>query len=140
MDLLEFDRVSFAYPDSAFRALDQVSFTMEESEYIVICGESGCGKTTMLRNAKRELAPAGALEGTVLYRGVPLQKLDTSVTAMEIGFVQQNPDNQIVTDFVWHELSFGLENMALPTPVIRRRVSEMASFFGIETICKGFSF
>jgi len=125
--------VSFAYPGAVTRSLDQISFTMREGEYLVVCGESGCGKTTLLRNAKRELAPAGALEGVVRYRDLPMRTLDAQATAMEIGFVQQNPDNQIVTDFVWHELAFGLENMALPTPVIRRRVAEMASFFGIET-------
>jgi len=106
---------------------------MCEGEYLVVCGQSGCGKTTLLRNAKRELAPAGAREGVVFYRNTPLHQLDADIAAMEIGFVQQIPDNQIVTDFVWHELAFGLENMALPTPIIRRRVSEMASFFGIET-------
>lgn len=132
MAFLRFDSVSFAYPDAKKRALDRVSFSMEEGEYLVVCGESGCGKTTLLRQAKPELMPAGAREGNVFYRGRELQKLPRETTSMKIGFVQQNPDNQIVTDYVWHELAFGLENMALPTQTIRRRVSEMASFFGME--------
>lgn len=132
MALLRFDKVSFAYPDAARRALDEVSFTMEEGEYIVVCGESGCGKTTLLRQAKPELTPAGARGGTVYYRGQPLDEVPELTSAMEIGYVQQNPENQIVTDYVWHELAFGLENMALPTRMIQRKVSEMASFFGME--------
>lgn len=132
MAFLRFDQVSFAYPDAKRRALDRISFSMEEGEYVAVCGQSGCGKTTLLRQAKPELVPAGAKEGQIFYQGIPLSELDRETSAMRIGFVQQNPDNQIVTDLVWHELAFGLENMALPTPVIRRRVSEMASFFGME--------
>ena len=132
MALLWFDKVSFAYPDAARRALDEVSFSMEEGEYLVVCGESGCGKTTLLRQAKPELTPAGARGGTVYYREQSLSEVPELTSAMEIGYVQQNPDNQIVTDYVWHELAFGLENMALPTRMIQRKVSEMASFFGME--------
>lgn len=132
MALLRFEKVSFAYPDAARRALDEVSFSMEEGEYLVVCGESGCGKTTLLRQAKPELTPAGARGGTVYYREQPLSEVPELTSAMEIGYVQQNPDNQIVTDYVWHELAFGLENMALPTRMIQRKVSEMASFFGME--------
>lgn len=132
MALLRFEKVSFAYPDAARRALDEVSFSMEEGEYLVVCGESGCGKTTLLRQAKPELTPAGARGGRVCYREQPLSEVPELTSAMEIGYVQQNPDNQIVTDYVWHELAFGLENMALPTRMIQRKVSEMASFFGME--------
>ena len=132
MALLRFDKVSFAYPDAKMRALDQVSFSMEEGEYIVVCGESGCGKTTLLRQAKPELTPAGARDGSIYYMDQSLAEVPGQVSAMEIGYVQQNPDNQIVTDYVWHELAFGLENMALPTSTTQRKVSEMASFFGME--------
>lgn len=133
MALLRFDSLSFAYPDASCRALDHISFSLEEGEYMVVCGESGCGKTTLLRQAKPELIPAGAKEGQVYFMEEPVEKASKEMTAMKIGFVQQNPDNQIVTDFVWHELAFGLENMALPTEDIRRRVGEMASFFGMES-------
>lgn len=133
MALLEFEKLSFAYPYASQRALSEVTFQMTAGEYVVLCGPSGCGKTTLLRQAKRELRPAGASEGAVRYNGIPLADLDADRAFTEVGFVQQNPEDQIVTDFVWHELAFGLENLALPTPVIRRRVAEMASFFGMET-------
>ena len=132
MALLRFDKLTFAYPRAAARALDRVDLTVDKGEYVVLCGPSGCGKTTLLRHAKPALAPVGAVEGAVYYNETPLSALDARTAASDVGFVQQNPDNQIVTDFVWHELAFGLENLALPVPVIRRRVAEMAAFFGIE--------
>ena len=58
--------------------------------------------------------------------------MDQRTLAARIGFVQQSPENQIVTDKVWHELAFGLESLGVDTPTIRRRVAEMAAFFGIE--------
>ena len=132
MAFLRIDKLSFAYPDAKTRALDEISFSVDKGEYLVICGESGCGKTTLLRQIKPELTPAGAREGTVYFHDKNVHGMSPEETAVKIGFVQQDPDNQIVTDFVWHELAFGLENMALPTSAIRRRVSEMASFFGME--------
>lgn len=133
MALLRFDQLSFAYPLAETRALDEVTLEIQKGEYVVLCGPSGCGKTTLLRHAKPGLLPVGAKAGETFYKGKLLSQLPELTAAAEIGFVQQNPDNQIVTDFVWHELAFGLENMALPVPVIRRRVAEMAAFFGMET-------
>lgn len=132
MALLRFESVSFRYPDAETNALEALSFSIEKGEYVVVCGESGCGKTTLLRMTKSELRPVGQGEGTVYYKDKPVQQLNAEQSAFKIGFVQQNPDNQIVIDYVWHELAFGLENMALPVQDIRRRVSEMASFFGME--------
>lgn len=133
MALLRVEGLSFAYPNAPVRALDKVDLQINKGEYVVLCGPSGCGKTTLLRQVKPGLQPAGAREGNVFYREKPIEDIPALKAAAEIGFVQQNPDNQIVTDYVWHELAFGLENMGFPVPVIRRRVAEMAAFFGMET-------
>ena len=132
MEVLQIENLSFAYPNSGRKALESISLSVNSGDFVVICGESGCGKTTLLRLIKRELAPFGEKSGSIRYNGVLQDKLDDKTSAQEIGFVLQNPDNQIVTDKVWHELAFGLENLGLPTPVIRRRVGEMASYFGIQ--------
>ena len=100
MEMIRFDNVSFTYPLADNPALSEVSFSVSESEFLVVCGKSGCGKTTLLRQMKKNLIPYGELTGDVLYCGEPVESLDNRRSASEIGFVQQNPDNQIVTDKV----------------------------------------
>ena len=133
MATIQVRNLSFAYPTSTVRALEDVSFTVSQSEFVVLCGKSGCGKSTLLRHLKKNLIPYGQFEGEVLYDGKEIASLDDRLNAAEIGFVQQNPDNQIVTDKVWHELAFGLESLGLDNKTIKRRVAEMASFFDIQT-------
>lgn len=106
---------------------------MEQGEFFLLSGVSGCGKTTLLRQLKPAIAPYGSREGTILYEGRPLESLNKRRTALEIGFVFQSPDAQIVTDRVSSELAFGLENAGVAPAEIRRRVAEMAGFFGIES-------
>lgn len=132
MALLQIENLNFAYPETEKNALTQVHLSVQEGEFVVICGASGCGKSTLLRMLKRELTPYGTQTGEIWYRGIPLAQLDERTAAAEIGFVMQDPDSQIVTDAVWHELAFGLESLGQPTATIRRRVAEMASYFGIE--------
>lgn len=122
MELLRFEGVGFTYPEAEQKALDELTFSMGEGEFLVVCGASGCGKTTLLRMAKPQMQPAGKFAGNIYYKNKPLQEFDEQISAFRIGYVQQNPDNQIVTDTVWHELAFGLENAALPVQTIRRRV------------------
>ena len=86
-------------------------FSLEEGEFAVLCGVSGCGKTTLLRLLKRELSPHGERGGALFYNGRAMEELDDRAAAGEIGFVMQNPESQVVTDKVWHELSFGLESL-----------------------------
>ena len=131
MAILEIQNLTFAYSGATENALSDVSFSVEKGEFVVLCGESGCGKSTLLRLIKKQLAPAGTTSGKVLYCGVPVSDLDEHLSVAEIGFVMQNPENQIVTDKVWHELAFGLESLGVGTDEIRRRTAEICGFFGI---------
>ena len=133
MESFQIKHLSFTYPNRAGESLNDVSFTVKQGEFVLVCGKSGCGKTTLLRLLKSTLSPFGEQSGTILYHGKPLSEYDTRQQAAGIGFVMQNPDNQIVTDKVWHELAFGLESLGYQQSEIRTRVSEMASFFGIQT-------
>ena len=133
MASIQVKNLSFAYPTATSNAIDNVSFTINPSEFVVLCGKSGCGKSTLLRHLKKNLMPYGRLEGEIYYNGTSIADLDDRLNASEIGFVQQNPDNQIVTDKVWHELAFGLESLGMDNQTIKRRVAEMASFFDIQT-------
>ena len=132
MALFTIENLTFSYPEQTAHAIDGLSLTVPEGAFLVLCGPSGCGKSTLLRQLKPALAPHGVRSGRILFRGQPLEGTDARVQAARIGFVQQSPENQIVTDKVWHELAFGLESLGEDTPTIRRRVAEMASFFGIE--------
>ena len=133
MDTFTIRDLCFSYPEQTKTALSGVDLTVLEGEFLVLCGPSGCGKTTLLRHLKTVLAPHGKRSGEILFEGAPLDTLDQRAQSSKIGYVLQSPENQIVTDKVWHELAFGLESLGLDTPTIRRRVAEMASFFGIET-------
>lgn len=132
MALFEINNLKFWYPGAEKAALDGIHLKIEPGEFVVICGKSGCGKTTLLRHLKSVLTPYGRREGEILYQGQPLENVSARKQAGEIGYVMQSPDNQIVTDKVWHELAFGVENLGYDQQTIRLRVAEMASFFGIQ--------
>lgn len=133
MEQLEIRNLSFSYPDAVRETIEDVSFSISKGEYVLLCGNSGCGKTTLLRHLKSVLTPTGSRRGEILYNGVPLEQVDGAKQASAIGYVMQNPDDQIVTDKVWHELAFGLENLGVSRETIGLRVAEMASFFGIQS-------
>lgn len=133
MNCIEVKNFSFQYPKESHAALYQVSMEVEEGSFVVLCGKSGCGKSTLLRQFKSVLASHGEKKGEILYGGRNLEDVDLRTQSAEIGYVLQNPDNQIVTDKVWHELAFGLESLGYDTPTIRLRVAEMASYFGIHS-------
>ena len=131
MAFLEVENLSFGYPETKNKTLYDINFTVSEGEFCLLCGASGCGKTTLLKLLKKQLSPYGTKSGKIIYNGTETEALDEKTSASEIGFIMQNPESQIVTDTVWHELSFGLENLGVPSDTIHRRVAEIVSFFGI---------
>lgn len=128
----EIKNLSFSYPTAKGKeSLHDVSLTIHKGEYVVLCGKSGSGKTTLLRHLKSVLAPHGKKSGEILFNGVPMPQVSQRDQSAKIGYVMQNPDDQIVTDKVWHELAFGLESLGVDQKTMRARVSEMACYFGI---------
>ena len=133
MEDFKIDNLSFCYPAAnGKKSLDSVSFSVKKGEYTVLCGRSGSGKTTLLRHLKSVLTPNGKRSGEVYFCGTPLDRVSTRDQSSGIGYVMQNPDDQIVTDKVWHELAFGLESLGCEQRTMRARVAEMASYFGIQ--------
>lgn len=132
MAQLTIENLSFTYPLCDEPVLRNISAEITDGEFVAVCGATGSGKSTLLRLMKREAAPLGKISGRILFDGIPTDQLDAHLSASSIGFVMQKPEQQIVTDKVWHELAFGLENMNVPQDVIARRIAEMAAYFGID--------
>ena len=133
MEHFKIEDLSFSYPTAKGKlSLKNIDLSVEKGEYIVLCGRSGSGKTTLLRQLKTVLAPHGKKTGRILFNGVPLEEVSERDQSAKIGYVMQNPDDQIVTDKVWHELAFGLESLGTDQKTMRARVSEMACYFGIQ--------
>ena len=109
MKIIEVKDFSFCYANGSRESLSHVSLDVEEGTFNVLCGKSGCGKSTLLRQLKSDLAPFGSSSGKICYYGRDLKEVGHRQQSQEIGYVLQNPENQIVTDKVWHELAFGLE-------------------------------
>lgn len=133
MAIFELEHFGFTYAGETEPALHDISLTVAQGEFLLLCGLSGCGKTTLLRQLKPVIAPRGKRSGAVRFCGQPLKEVSFRDQAEQIGFVMQSPEEQSVTDKVWHELAFGLENLGLENRAIRLRTAEMASFFGIES-------
>ena len=127
---IQIQDLSFSYPEGK-ESLKHIDLTVQRGEYVVLCGKSGSGKTTLLRHLKTVLTPHGNRTGQVLVDGKPLDQMPAREQAAKIGYVMQNPEEQIVTDKVWHELAFGLESLGTEQKVMRARVAEMACYFGI---------
>ena len=129
----EIKNLTFSYPTAKGKeSLHNVNLTVHKGEYIVLCGKSGSGKTTLLRHLKSVLIPHGKRSGEILFNGVPMENVSQRDQSSKIGYVMQNPDDQIVTDKVWHELAFGLESLGCDQKTMRSRVAEMACYFGIQ--------
>lgn len=132
MEEIKIENLTFTYPERDVPAVENISLTINQGEFVVICGKSGCGKSTLLRQIKPILAPNGSRTGKIYINGAEVEALSQREQAEKIGFVLQSPDNQLVCDKVWHELAFGLESLSYTNTEIRARVAEMASFFGIQ--------
>ncbi|MBQ7638493.1 MAG: ABC transporter ATP-binding protein [Clostridia bacterium] len=127
MELLKIKNLSFTYPNCDKKALDGIDLSIEKGGFYLLCGYTGSGKTTLLKLLKPETAPFGEKTGEIEYSDV----FGSEVSPFDIGFVSQDPNEQTVTDKVWHELTFGLENMGLSKKEIRLKTGEAASYFGI---------
>lgn len=123
--------LSFTYPNSTKKALDNINMEIEPGQFILVCGASGCSKTTLLRHFKSVLTPHGKREGRIIFNNKELSEIPEKEQAEKIGFVFQSPEDQIVTDKVWHELAFSLESLNKPSDVIALRSAETAGYFDL---------
>ncbi|WP_169306768.1 ABC transporter ATP-binding protein [Cohnella pontilimi] len=134
MASVELQNLTFHYPDLRTAALSNLSLSVRGGEFVVLAGPSGSGKSTLLRLLKREVSPGGRLSGSILLDGRPLEAWPAREAASAVGLVMQHPDNQLVVDSVEHELAFGMENFGMERSAMRRRMAEIAGFFGLEPL------
>ena len=135
MALLKIENLSFTYEGEESRVLDGIDLEIEQGDFVLLCGASGCGKTTLLKMLKKQLRPFGTLQGSISFDGSDLESLDQRRAVSDIGCVMQDPHRQIVTHKVWHELAFGLESLGEKPSLISRKCAEICSYFGISDLC-----
>lgn len=126
------NNLSFSYPESKKQALKNINLTVNQGEFIVICGKSGSGKSTLLRMLKPELTPHGTKAGEINF--FEAENFSLRDSAKKIGFLLQNTEYQAVTHSVRSELAFGLENLGLDSKTIRLRIAEISAYFSLESI------
>ncbi len=132
MALFEVKNLSFSYPESEPK-LSDINLTIEKGDFVLLCGPTGSGKTTLLRLIKPELTPHGSIKGEITYNNKNISELSPEQSA-SIGFIQQDINYQLVTDKVWHEVAFGMENLGFSQSLMRRRLAETMSYFGIDKL------
>ena len=132
MPAIEVRSLSFAYPDADAAVLEGLDWSVPQGAFALLVGGTGSGKSTLLSLLKPEIAPAGERTGELLVLGENVADMDVRASAERVGYVFQDPENQIVCETVWHEMAFGLENLGLARDEMRRRVAETSYFFGLE--------
>jgi len=135
-DILEISGLSFRYPDSPKRAISDFGLSVPEQEVVVLAGPSGCGKSTLLR-AVNGLIPhmyTGDYSGRVRVAGSEVKESAMRDLAQKVGFLFQNPENQIFMFTVERDIAFGLENLGVPRAEMRRRVDEAMHLLEIEDL------
>ncbi len=136
--VIEFKNVSYSYPLTEQPAIRDMNFTIEEGKFYGVIGENGSGKTTLC-SLIRGFAPSfykGDLQGEVLVHGKPTTEYGTGELSLKIGYVFQNPFNQIsgVKETLFEEVAFGLENFGVPVDQIEDRVLEVMKMTNILSL------
>ncbi|MFA5451760.1 MAG: ATP-binding cassette domain-containing protein, partial [Dehalococcoidales bacterium] len=132
--MIRFNNVTFAYNGSPKPALSQVSLTINRGEFVLVTGKSGSGKTSLCRTING-LIPhfhGGTISGTITVDGLNPVDASPSTMATKVGMVFQDPENQLVTSDVSHEICFGMENLGFPDNLIAERLEESLRLLDLD--------
>jgi energy-coupling factor transporter ATPase len=134
--VIETRNLTYTYPGATKPSIKDVSITIERGEFVILTGPSGCGKTTLCR-CFNGLVPhfyGGKLEGEVVVADRKVADHSIYELARHVGFVFQNPENQLFALSVEKDVAFGLENLAVPRNEMRKRVDWALQMAGIEEL------
>jgi len=126
--------LTFTYLGSKKPSISDLTFSVDEGQFVILTGPSGCGKTSVCR-CLNGLIPhfySGELEGDVTVCGLSIREKSTSELARRVGFVFQNPENQLFSLSVERDVAFGPENLGLPRSETRKRVDWALEVTGIS--------
>ena len=132
---IEVRGLSFAYPGAEAPVLEGLDWRVSQGAFALLVGGTGSGKSTLLSLLKPEIAPAGTRSGELRVLGEPVADMDVRASAERVGYVFQDPENQIVCETVWHEMAFGLENLGLARDAVSYTHLIAPSGRGVERIC-----
>lgn len=134
--MIEFHDVTFTYGEESSQGLEGVSLHVRQGETVVLCGESGCGKSTVTRliNGLIPHFYEGSLEGEVLLDGRRVRDMRLYELSERVGSVFQNPRTQVYNVESTAELAFGCENLGIPPEEIRRRIAQTAERLALENL------
>ena len=131
--IVEFDRVNFSYPRSDKPAIHEISFKINQGEFVALVGPTGAGKSTLCYcfNGSVPRLFNGEMAGSVTVAGCDTYKDEIPVLAQHVGLVVQNARTQLFNVTVLQEVGFGCENLGLPREKIRERVKQALEFVGL---------
>ncbi len=136
MSIVDANNLTYTYPASEAPAITGIDFKVQRGELVVLTGPSGCGKTTLCR-CFNGLIPnfyGGELQGELTVHGLSVKEHSTSELSQHVGFVFQNPENQLFALSVEKDIAFGLENLAVPREEMQRRVDWAMDIVGIRDL------
>jgi len=136
LPIIEIKDLSYTYPGLSKPSLSNITLSIERGSFVTLTGPSGCGKTTLCR-CINGLVPhfyGGEATGEVKVSNLSVQDQPISELAQHVGFVFQNPENQLFSLSVEREIAFGLENLALPREEMKERLEWALDVIGIEDL------
>ncbi|RPI88346.1 MAG: ATP-binding cassette domain-containing protein [Chloroflexi bacterium] len=133
--VISVENLNFIYQPQKVHAVRGVSFSIQEGECVALIGQNGSGKTTILKNMLGLLIPSS---GKVLVAGMDTHNIAVAEMAQHVGFVLQNPDQQLFAETVEQEIAFGPHNLGLSKDAIQERVEEAVEMVGLESVRKEF--
>lgn len=136
--ILEFRNFSFRYSGSSKPTLQDVNFRVEKGEIVVLAGASGSGKSTLLRSINGLIPHIyyGEYKGEVIVDGLVVRDTPTYELAKRVGFLFQNPENQIFMFTVERDIAFGMENLGYHPEVMRKKTDWAMNLLGISDLAK----